>query len=528
MIWVFIAALIFTAGCRRADHTDGNQKRYVKLGIGVPVRSLDPRVGNEEPCSLIIPMLYEGLMQMGKEGKLFPGIAESYTVSEDRLTYTFYLRSAKWSNGDPLTAYDFEYAWKKSVDPRFVQGGAYNFYVIKNVEASIKGEVDVDKVGIRALDEKTLVVTLEHPAPYFLSLTTFSNYMPIHKKIDLKNKDWANQAGKNFVSNGPFILKEWKKGDFLTLVKNPNYWKKNEVVLPGITIYVLEDAMTGFYLFEKGEIDWFGDPFQAIPTEILRDKKVKKSLFSEEVFATTWMFLNTEVYPLNNKNLRKALSYAINRQEITEHVLQKGETPAMGILPSGLSVQDHPYFDDGNYKKAKYHFELALQELQIEKKEFPKIILNVDTRIERVKLCQVIQEQWRKILGIEVEIEKADWPVHFTKVSKGDYQIGKMNWISGLYDPIYFLDTFRLKSLSINMSRWEHPNYRDFLDRSDYEIDLEKRRNLLRQAEELLMEEMPVIPICFLRMCYIKNPNLKGVTLSPLDQIDFRAAYFVD
>jgi len=532
ILGVFVICSLVLVGCGRgksmSSHENG-KKKFVNVAIASCVRSLDPRIGNEYPSAFVIRMLYEGLMRMGEEGKLFPGMASSYDVSQDKTRYTFHLRDAKWSNGDPVTAYDFEYAWKKAVDPAFAKTGAFTFYAIKNVEACLQGKVDVGQVGVKAVDEKTLVVDLEHPAPYFLALTSCPTFMPINKRIDLERSDWANKVDDYFTCNGPFTVGKWKKGDSLVLRKNQKYWSADDVSLAGIKVLVVEDAMTQFYLFEKGKIDWFGDPLLgALPPDILKDASIRQRLQSREALGLFWFFLNTDVYPLNNKNLRKALAYAINRHAIAEHVLQMGERPATGILAKDFKIKDSPYFDDGNLKKARDHFNLALQELDIEKKDFPKLTLSISTKATSSILNQAIQQQWHDALGIEVELDQKEWPVHFTKLSKGDFQLGEIQWVSWLYDPIYLLETFRIKSLATNMSRWEHPEYRHLLDLADNELDVDKRREYLKQAETFLMEEMPVIPICFTRVCYMQNPKLKGVYISPLKELDFRWAYFED
>lgn len=525
------ACLLLTFGCGKGKGFSKGKKgnRMVNVAIASSVRSLDPRVGNEYPSAFVIRMIYEGLMRMGEDGQLFPGMAESYEISDCHTIYTFHLRSAHWSNGDPVTAYDFEYAWKKAVDPHFAKTGAFTFYAIKNVEACLQGKVDVGEVGIKAVDDKTLVVELDHPAPYFLSLTSCPTFMPINKRIDLEKSDWAHHVDGYFTCNGPFIVEKWKKGDSLILKKNAKYWNEKDVALPGVQVLVVEDAMTQFYLYEKGKIDWFGDPILgAIPAEILKDETIRDQIQSREAFGLFWYFVNTEVYPFNNKNLRKALAYSINRKQIADHVLQMGERPAAGILARGFALQADPYFEDGNLQKARKHFQLALEELGLTKAEFPKIALSMSPRATSSRLNQAIQQQWHEALGIDVELDISEWPVHFTKLSKGDFQVGEVQWVSWLYDPIYLLETFRIKTLATNMSRWEHPEYRHLLDLSDNELNAEKRKQHLREAESFLMEEMPVIPICFTRVCYMKNPRLKGVVISPLKELDFRWAYFSD
>ena len=522
----FIIVFIFSLfSCNKNDpHKD---KREVNISFLSSVRSLDPRISNEYPSCHIINMIYEGLMRLGPDGAITPGVAASYTISEDHKTYTFHLRDSTWSNGDPVTAYDFEYAWKKSVNPLHAKTGAYTFYVIKNVSACLEKKVGVEDVGIRALDQKTLEVELEHPAPYFLSLCACSTYSPIHKNFDKSDPKWASNVNEHLVFNGPFIVAEWRKGVEVHLKKNPTYWDAETVKIPGIKVQMIEDGNTQYSLFEKGELDWIGEPLNPLPFDIIADCHQKEKLKVIDAYGLYWFFVNTEAPPFNNKNLRKAFAYALNRKEISDHVFQLGETPALGILSKGLAVQDTPYFEDGNTALAQKCFAEALKEMNLSLENLPTITLSQRAgNLCTNRMVQAVQDQLRKVLGVKIKIDQADFPTHFTRMSKGDYEFGEMGWNSWLKDPIYMLNTFRNRSLATNMSRWEDSRYQELLDLSDSEVDPVKRNEYLSQAEELLMEEMPVIPLCYTRLHYLHNPKLKGVYVSPLKELDLRYAYF--
>lgn len=273
-----------------------------------PIRSLDPRISTEAPSKHIMNMLYEGLMRVGPDGEIIPGIAESVTISEDQTVYTFHLRDSLWSNGDPVTAYDFEYAWKKSVTPEHARQGAFTFYTIKNVAACLEKKMGVEEVGICALDEKTLEVKLEHPAPYFLHLCTCTTYSPIHKETDLKHPSWHNSVNKHLVTNGPFLLTGWKKNVEICLEKNPYYWDAEEVQIGGVEVQVVTDANTQFFLFQKGKLDWIGQPFNNLPNDIIVNCYENNRLELSDSSEVFWFFLNTEKPLFNNKNFRKALA----------------------------------------------------------------------------------------------------------------------------------------------------------------------------------------------------------------------------
>lgn len=524
---ILLSLLILCASCSKGGNKDSaHERRVVHLSIISQVRSLDPRISNEYPTVHIINMLYEGLMRLGPNGEINLGAAQSFEVSENQRVYTFHLRDSYWSNGDPVTAYDFEYAWKKSVNPLYARTGAFTFYTIKNVEACLEKKVPIDDVGIRALDAKTLEVELEHPAPYFLSLCTCGTYCPIHRGIDQLDPNWANDMGDHFVNNGPFKLAQWKKSVEIYVEKNPSYWDKNCVQIDGIHIQILPDANTQYLLFEKGELDLIGYPLNPLPVDIIANTMKKGELQTTEAYGLFWYFVNTEKPPFDNKNFRKAIAYALDRKSIAEHVFQLGEVPAMGILNGELAVYDSPYFQDANIEEAKRHLDLALKEMGTTLDNINPIRLSQRACLFTSRVDQAVQQQLYENLGLEIEIDQADWPVHFTRMSKGDYEFGEMGWNSWLRDPIYMLDTFRNRSCATNMSRWEHPVYQELLKKSDFEIDQDKRREYLHQAEAFLMEEMPVIPLCFSKLHFLCSDRLKGVYISPMKEIDFRYAYF--
>ncbi|MBI3211095.1 MAG: peptide ABC transporter substrate-binding protein [Simkania negevensis] len=519
--------LLLHCGCCKKEERNKASSRVINTACCSPISSLDPRVGNEFPSALAIRMLYDGLMRLGPNGEIVPALAERYEISSDQRTYTFYIRSAKWSNGDEVTAYDFEYAWKKSVDPKTICNGAFTFHIIKNVPLCLAGKVSVDEIGVRALGEKILQIELEHPAPYFLSILSFSTYAPINKKIDLIKKDWANEAGEYLTTNGPFYVAEWKKREYLLLKKNPLYWDHERVKIAGINIQYISDTATQFYLFEQGKLDWTGEPFSPLSTDLITNAVAEEKMHRIELVSLSWLFVNTEKYPYNNKNMRKALAYAINRKEITQHILQQGERPATSILGGFLALTKNPYFPDGDQNKAKQHLALALGELGISKEELPPFEASFYSSNQTAsRLAQALQQQWKETLGIDVSLHFSEWPIHFTDIKKGSYQLGSMGWTSWLNDPVYILDTFRDRLCSINMSRWEHPIYQAYLAQSDIELNPEKRRELFKKAEELLIDEMPVIPLYFQQGIYFKNEHLKNVYVSPLKEIDFSYAYF--
>ena len=531
-IIALVVGLFTFSSCNKAENTASPAKKLptglLPISFGTEIRSLDPSIGIDDQSQVTIKMLFEGLMTFDLMGNLIPAIAKGYTISDDHKTYTFTLRECNWSNGEPITAYDFEYSWKKIVEGHIRGSAVHNYYPIKNVRSIVKGEKSVQDAGIKALDAKTFVVELEYPTPYFLEAVATSSFFPVNAKIDKTHPDWVTQVGDLFVCNGPFVLEKHKHNDELILLKNPEYWDAEHVKLPGIKIAIVKEANTQLNMYEKGELAWVGRPFSRLPPDAVPTLKSKQELSFVPSMGIYWYFINTEVFPFNNKKMRKAFSYAINRKQITDHVVQTGEEPALGTLPRALGVSSAPYFGDNNLIEARKLFAEALQELGITKEQLPEIVLSYHTHEYHQRTAQVIQEQWENAFGIHVKIEQEEWKVHYQKLLSGNYQIGGMSWNSWLRDPIYIMQTFRYRSDGINMSRWENSQYQSLLDKAEQETDKEKRRELFFLAEKLLMEEMPVIPVYFSSICYAKKDCLKDVYVSDLSQIDFRWASFED
>ena len=527
----FLLILLFFSliGCEKKESNQESKlknQEILHIPFSSPIRSLDPRISIDYPTVHALRAIFEGLMRLGQNGELVPGVATSYTISEDQKTYTFYLRDSLWSNGDPVTAHDFEYAWKKAITPEYAQPGAFTFYPILNAASCLQGKTSIDNVGIRALSNNVLTVQLEHPAPYFLYLTSCSSYSPINMKVDIENENWGSFPDK-VVSNGPFSLSEWNKNSHLFLTKNSLYWDKNQVRLNGIKIFFIEDEITQFYMFEKEDLHWVGAPMTTLSRDIIKNTNINNSQLNRvSSVGLNWFFINTQKFPLSNKYLRKALAVSINRKEIVDHLLQTGEKPATEILGSSLQLQDRPIFEDGNVALAKNYLIKALNEMGIAKEDLPKIKINCRKGADVLRYVQVIQDQWYRSLGLQVEIQQVEWGTHLRDLKEGHFQIGEMGWVSWINDPIYMLQTFRNRSLNVNYSHWENPVYTNYLDQSDYEVDIKKRKEILKKAEQLLMEEMVVIPIFFNVSHFLKNKNLHGVYVSPLKEVDFKFAYF--
>lgn len=490
--FLLLSLCLLFSSCQNKSNQSPHQ---IKVAISDEPQTLDPRQARNLPTINILQSLYEGLMRQGADGQLIPAAAESFEISPDQLTYTFHLRNAKWSDGTPVTAADFEKTWKSSLDPKNLSPNAYQLDPIKGAEAARNGKTAISDVGVTAKDDLTLIVKLEKPTPYFLNLTTTFFYFPIHT---------PNES--SFVGNGPFTLKHWKHHNEVSLSKNPNYWDQERVNLNELT-YVIADDHTALQLFEGGELDWAGSPASTLPTDALKNLKKENRLSVTPGAGTHWVRLNVTDPSLHKPEFRRQLRDALNRKNLVEHVLQGNQAPAYSIVPPAF---DHykPLFTEKNSKEAN---NISIN-----------LIYGAGERNN--KIAQVIQQQWKESLGIEVQLQALENKVLYDRLKKRDYQAALGSWYADYKDPISFLEIFSDKAGGTNNTNWENDRYKELIILSSNEPNAVKRSSQLKEAEKIIVDEAPVIPLFFAAFNYSKNPKITGVHFSELGILDFKLA----
>jgi oligopeptide transport system substrate-binding protein len=498
-------------------------KQIVRISIQSEPACLDPRKARSLESLVVLKMLFEGLMRVSKDGQLEPGIADNVEISDDRLRYVFHLRKTDWSNGTPLTASDFLFAWKSVLDPKFATDIAYHFYPIKNAKKAKLGEVAIDSIGIYAIDSQTLVVELEEPTPYFLDLLATPPFFPVCESIAVDQPLWSLESS-TWVSNGPFQIALWNHADQLNCEKNSFYWDKDFVSLDEIHLSIASSD-TGLRMFEEKKIDWMGSPLSTIPTDAITPLKASHQLESAPFLATSFCRLNTEdkigdkENPLSNVLFRKALALSLDRSSIVDHLLKGGQTIATRLVPLEMGLSKDSYFSDRDFQKAKE----LLTQIQTET-PFAPIVISYFNNERNALIAQTLQKQWQDHLAISVEIEAVEPKVYFQRIARKEFQIAIGSWTADFNDPINFLEVFKYKDNGTNNTGWENPKYIDLLNRSALCKDLEERKSLLQKAEEILMDEMPLIPIYHFALNYVKNDALTGVYLSPQGYLELRNA----
>jgi oligopeptide transport system substrate-binding protein len=386
---------------------------------------------------------------MNREGKLEHGVAQEVKISAHQKTYLFKLRSTLWSNGYSVSAYDFEYAWKQILSPSFKTPFAYLFYPNRNAKLAKNGLVPLDAIGVKSLDERTLEVELEYPAPYFLELTAHTIYSPVNRMIDQKHPNWIFEDKKLYVCNGAFQLNKNNLHEGYELTKNKFYWDFENIRLDEIMIFK-SNRYHSYELFQKNISHWVGSPLGTWdPSFVPQENDEQISFLGTIVY---WFSFNTKRFPFNHKKIRQALAWGIDRLK-----LQKvADVPAAyNPIPPVHSQIDDAILSRPRLKEAKIIFDEALKELKISAQDLPVIYLTYLIGPVRHQVAHFIKEEWENTFGIRCRLESLEWKALFSKMTQGDFQVGGMTWEPWVNDPIYTLNAFRDASEPINFPKWE-------------------------------------------------------------------------
>ncbi len=514
------------AGCSGGSQTDGGgettgettEPKIVKHNLGAEPQTIDPALNTAVDGAIVLVNTFEGLCKTDEKEKAIPGMAESWEVSEDGLTYTFKLRDAKWSDGQPVTAQDFEFAWKRALDPATAAEYAYQMYYLKNGEAFNSGEVAADEVGVKAVDDKTLEVVLESPTPYFLELTAFPTYFPVRKDVVEADPEGWTLNMDTYLSNGPFKAVEWSHNDVLKLVKNENYYNADSVKIDGIDFFMIVEESTGMSAYESGEIDYL----EHIPTDQIPVLQESNEDFEIQPYLGTYFYVfNVTKEPVNDPKVRRALTLAIDRQAIVDVVTKGGQQPATGFVPEGMTLSDGSSFrakggDYGitptvNVEEAK---RLLAEAGYPDGAGFPTVEVVYNTLEAHKAIAEAIQEMWKTNLGINVELRNEEWKVFQDTRTQGDFVIARHGWIGDYVDPMTFLDMW-LSTSGNNSAQWKNEEY-DKLIADSKAASGTDRDAIMLQAEKLMMDENITMPIYYYTKPTLLRSNIKGVHFSPL------------
>jgi len=500
----FIIFFIFIISCEKPQTT----KNLLRTCVYTDLQTLDTRKAKDYITSQILLMLYRGLMHYNSEGKIVCSLAKSYKISNDKKKYFFYLKDINWSDGLPITAYDFENSWKKILDPNFPSSYAELLYPIKNAEKAKNNKIAINQVQIKALDSKTLYVELENPNPYFLFLTTLYTYFPMPSHIADKYKQLPINK---LIFSGPFKLKKWNRNNQIILKKNPYFYDKDKIDLDYIQINVISNENTCFQMYENNDIDFISSFLSPLSVETLGKIQQRTDVKISSIAGFSFLTFNTECFPFNNVNLRKAFSLAIDRKIIIENITQLNEKIATRFIPPILiDDKNKVLIENNNIDLAKIYFKKAIDELNISKDKL-KITFTFGSYVVHRKEAEILKQMWEKAFAIKINLNFFEDKIYLTKLHKRNYQIGLGRLIIRSNDPINILERYKYKNIYKNYSGWEDEEFIKILNLAKKEFNLDKRIKIIEKAETTLSDAMPISPLYFYNYIILKKKYVKGL-----------------
>jgi len=484
---VFFAFFYFFGGWTLSAPAD------LTLCNGDEPQSLDPAIVTGQLEGRICLALFEGLTTRNAKGDIIPGMAQGWEITPDGLTYTFHLRPGiKWSNGEPLTATDFLNSWERVLSPATASEYSYQLYYLVNGEAYGTGKItDFSQVGVKAPDDHTLVVTLTHPTAFFLELTSFQTLVPVYLPAVKKyGNDWI-KPGK-MVSDGPYMLKEWRLNDYILVEANPYYWRP--VPVHRIKVLPTNSPTACFNLFYSHKTDLILDT-RSIPSTLVQDIKDKPYFHANPFGATSFMRFNVKRKPFDDVRVRKALALALDKEDIVTKITRAGEPVADTLVPPGNAGYTPP-------EGLGYHVDEARQLLAAagypNGQGFPDVNLLYAVRGTGPQVAAEMQALWKRDLGINsIHLRGQEWKVYLNTQQLMDFDLCLSGWIGDYNDPQTFIDMF-VTDGGNNNTGWGDPQYDAMLATSENTADPAKRMGILRDMEKILVDdEVPVVPIYF-------------------------------
>ena len=514
VVILVITWLVWDSFGNRLERNDlqssAGERTVLHRGNGTEPESLDPHRMRSDSALTIGRDIYEGLTALAPDNSVIPGVARSWVISEDGLKYTFYLRDdARWSNDDQVTADDFVFALRRLVDPD--TGGVYAFIIspVKNASAVAAGNAAIDSLGVTAVDEQTLIIELETPAPYLLGVLSQPSTSPLHRPTLASHGDQFVRP-EHHVSNGPYVLTEVVIGSHVRARRNPYFHAADEVSIEEIVYHTIPDSVTELNRYRAGELDMtYTSPsaqFSWIAENLGDELHVSPQL------STYYYGLNLEYPPLrDNPGLRQALSMVIDRQILTDNVLGAGQHPASSWVPLGVN----------NYQPSEFRFLAMSKDQRIERArelyaaagfsaDNPlrlEILYNTGEGHRNIALA--VASMWQNSLGAEITVFNKEFRVLLQDMRDGNTQVFRSSWVGDYNDANTFAEVF-LSNSGANFARYSNSEYDNLVLQAGRETDVQKRRELLQRAEAILLIDAPVIPLYYYTTKRLRKPYVKG------------------
>ena len=516
--WVACSLLLAGCGGKKEEKAD-----FIIMN-GAEPESLDPAIVTGQPDGRVAGALFEGLTRFNpKNAKPIPGLAERWDISEDGKTYTFYLRpNLQWSTGEPITADDVVYSWRRALDPLTASDYAGQLYYVKNGENFNTGKTNKatgkvytkEDVGVTAVDKRTVKVDLEDPTPFFLDLCAFRTLAVVPRQaIEQYGDRWL--MAKPMPTSGPYTLEYWRIHDRIRVRKNPKYWDAGNIQNELIDLLPAESATTALNLYETGEADIIWDK-NLVPSELMDVMKGRAYVHTYDYLGTYFIRFNVTKKPFDDIRVRKALTMAIDKKSLVERITRSGEKPAATLTPPGMEGYTSPegigYDPEGARK-------LLAEAGYPGGKGFPSFSYLFNTSEMHKQVAVELQEMWKKELGVTMELRQTEWKVYLAAQSQLDFDTTRSSWVGDYVDPNTFLDMF-MSNNGNNRTGWKSPKYDDMMRQANQERDQAKRMKILNEAEVVLLREgVPIAPLFFYVGVNIFDPDrVDGVYQNLLDE----------
>jgi oligopeptide transport system substrate-binding protein len=492
---------------------EANKHKILLITDGSEPRTLDPQEAQGVTEHHIISAMIEGLVapSIDDQSKVVPGMADRWEHNEDASVWTFHIGdNRKWSNGEPVTAQDFVFSYKRMLTASFGAEYAENLFVLKGAEEYYQGKIsDFAQVGVKALDNRALQIELVGPTPYLLTLVLHDSWLPVCSnailkfgKIDTRDTQWTRPG--NYVANGPFMMKSWHPNDVIELVRNPFYWDAQNVKLNGINFYAIENLDTQDRAFQAGQLHKTDQlPLDKVPyyrrehPEILRIDPYEGVYFYR---------INIARKPLDNPKVRLALNLAVDRDAIVKNILREDQKPATGFTPPGMG--DYQPLNKVSYDPVRAR-QLLAEAGYPNGKGFPSFTIHFNTLESHRAIAEAIQQMWKEILNINVTLENQEWKVYLDTQNSKNYDFSRSAWIGDYMDPVTFLSLWTTGNGN-NNTNWGNPKFDGLIEQAARTGDPAKRLAILRDAENLFLTDLPVVLIYWYTNAYLLEPSVQN------------------
>ena len=534
LIFTLAVLLLAPVAFANGGKEESQDLMVLNWNLAADPKTLDPGLNGASDGGDIGNNTHEGLVRE-QEGVVIPGMAESWELTDGGRTVTFKIRKdAKWSDGSDLTAQDFVYSWKRAMDPATASeySWIWEYTNVVGAQDAAEGNGSLEDVGIRAVDDYTFEVKLTNPTDYFVSLMSFYHFMPVKREAVEAGPEgaWAKDP-EIYVSNGPFVLTSYTIGDGLTLEKNENYWNADEVKLDVINVKFIDDASTSYTAYQAGEFDFLsatGIPAAEIPKLIAENPEY----YIFPLLGTYYYNFNMDLDIWEDVRVRRAMNLAIDRERIVE-VLARGNVPAAGFVPPGFPDHTGADFfetagtygiatDDSGVAEAK---RLMAAAGYPNGEGFPEFVMMYNTSDNHKLVAEMIQEMFKTNLGIECTLENQEWAVFQDTRKEGDYELARGGWITDFLDPMGLLAIFQSTN-TYNDPNYYNDEYDALVSRANGSVGAE-HYEALYAAQDILMTELPIIPVYHYTDSMLSSPQVKDFTRSQLGAMDFSKAYVV-